>query len=84
MFLVKTHDVKKTFVKVNFVARSVIRIDKVEANKSTMMTRQKTFGGKSSEMALAKKNLKVAVPPTEGDSVFVFGIVRQTILPPKL
>jgi len=32
-------------------------------------------------MALAKKNLKVAVPPTEGDSVFVFGIVRQTILP---
>jgi hypothetical protein len=49
-----------------------------------MMTRQKTFGGKSSEMAFAKKNLKVAVPPTEGDSVFVFGIVRQTILPPKL
>lgn len=55
LFLVKTHDVKKAFVKVNFVARSVIRIDEVEANKRVMMTRQKILVGKSSEIALANK-----------------------------
>ena len=54
-------------MKVSFVARSVIRIDKVEANKKCNDDKTKNIWREKFIDSPRQKNLKVEVPPTEGD-----------------